>query len=75
MSVHEAKAQFSAVLKEVEKGETVIITRHNRPVAEIKPVRNKRSDVVLGAFEGEISVPEAAFAPMTDEELRDWYAD
>lgn len=33
----EAKARLSQVLDEVERGETVIITRHGRAVARIIP--------------------------------------
>ena len=30
-----AKAQFSELLDDVERGETVVITRHGKPVARI----------------------------------------
>lgn len=33
----DAKTHLSAILRAVEKGETYIITRHGRPVAEIRP--------------------------------------
>jgi prevent-host-death family protein len=33
----EAKTQFSQLLRRVEKGETVTITRHGRPVAVLTP--------------------------------------
>jgi prevent-host-death family protein len=49
MSVHEAKAKFSAVLREVAQGETIIVTKHDEPVAEISPVKKPRVPV-LGAF-------------------------
>ena len=32
-----AKAQFSELLHDVERGDRVTITRHGRPVAEIRP--------------------------------------
>lgn len=37
LSTYEAKAHFSAVLQDVARGETVIITRHGRPIARIVP--------------------------------------
>jgi len=49
LSVNEAKAHFSAVLKLVEGGETVLVTRHDRPVAEMRPVATGKRPV-LGAF-------------------------
>ena len=40
-STHQAKAQFSELLRQVrEHGETVTVTYRGKPVAEIKPVRS-----------------------------------
>ena len=33
-----AKAHLSALLKQVEAGQEVIITRHGRPIAQLSPV-------------------------------------
>ena len=33
----EAKAHFLRILDDVERGETVIITRHGKPVARVSP--------------------------------------
>jgi antitoxin (DNA-binding transcriptional repressor) of toxin-antitoxin stability system len=71
--VHEAKARFSEVLRLVEAGETVIVTRHNAPVAEIKPL--VPIQIKLGAFQGEFPVPDNAFAPLTNEEMKEWYGE
>jgi prevent-host-death family protein len=37
MSVREANQNFSRLIAEVEKGETVIITKNGRPVAKVRP--------------------------------------
>jgi prevent-host-death family protein len=42
-SVRELKARLSQLLKRVEAGSTVTVRVHNRPVAEIVPIRKKRS--------------------------------
>ena len=34
----EAKTHLPSLLDEVERGETLIITRHGKPIAEIKPM-------------------------------------
>lgn len=39
----EAKTQFSQLLRRVEKGETVTITRHGRPVAVLAPAGQARA--------------------------------
>jgi antitoxin (DNA-binding transcriptional repressor) of toxin-antitoxin stability system len=41
VSVAEAKDKLSALLNAAEAGETVTITRHGRPVAELKAVTPK----------------------------------
>ncbi len=43
--VYDAKTHLAKLLDEVEKGESVTITRHGRPVAKLVPVpgRRKRS--------------------------------
>jgi len=73
MSVHEAKAHFSELLRRVQLGETVVVTRHNAPVAEIRPITSATVTRRFGAFRGEFKVPDDAFLPLTDEELEDWH--
>lgn len=51
-SVRELKAQLSRLLKRVEAGATVTVRVHNRPVAEIVPIRKKRSVKQLAAEPG-----------------------
>ena len=38
-SVTEARARFAELLRRVERGETVVITRHGRAVARVVPVQ------------------------------------
>jgi prevent-host-death family protein len=75
MAVHEAKAHFSEILRRVEAGETIVVTRHNRVVAEIKPAQTESRVPRIGLYEGEFDAPDEAFAPLTDEELKDWFGD
>ena len=73
-SIFEAKTNLSALLKEAEKGETVIITsgRSKTPVARleaIQPVAKKR----LGALETPgFVLSEKFFEPLPEDELRLW---
>jgi prevent-host-death family protein len=42
-SVYEAKARFSELLRRVrERGETVVVSYHGEPVAEIRPLQRER---------------------------------
>lgn len=75
INVHEAKTRLSELLDRVERGETVVIARRNKPVAELRPIaagrRGKRRP--LGLAKGKIRIAPDAFAPMSEDELADWY--
>jgi prevent-host-death family protein len=44
VSIRDANQQFSRLIKEVEAGETVVITRQGKPVAELAPRKVSRFD-------------------------------
>ena len=48
----EAKTHFLRILDDVERGETVVITRHGRPVARISPQTEIDRERVRRATEG-----------------------
>jgi prevent-host-death family protein len=56
IGIEEAKGTFSALLKQVERGEEIVITRRGKPVARLVPVsavsRDRASDTAgrLKAF-------------------------
>lgn len=37
ISIQDLKAQLSSVIAEAESGSTILVTRHNRPVAKLEP--------------------------------------
>ena len=39
VSIQDLKARLSAMVAEAESGDTIIITRHNAPVAQLTPAR------------------------------------
>lgn len=51
VSAYEAKTHLPRLLREVERGETVIITRHGKPVAKLAPVDDQRRAEVAEAIE------------------------
>jgi prevent-host-death family protein len=74
-TVHQAKTNFSRLLKEAEAGQEVIVMRGSTPVAKIVPIAvtpaPKQSFRLMGAYRGQLHWDEDAFDPMTDEELVD----
>jgi prevent-host-death family protein len=45
VGVYDAKTHLARLLAEVERGETVTITRHGRPIAKLVPVTRSRRTV------------------------------
>ena len=72
VSVHEAKAHFSAIMKDVEAGEVVIVTRHDKPVMEMRSVIGLMTPQ-LGAF-AEAGGPHLV-VDWTDEELDELFGE
>lgn len=74
-TVHQAKTNFSRILKEVEAGQEVIVMRGKKPVAKIvaldQPKKQELPFRLLGAYRGKIRFDDSIFAPASDEELRE----
>jgi prevent-host-death family protein len=64
----EAKNRLSELIRVVEGGEPVVITRHGRPVAQITPPPAKRKPR-LGGMKGRIRLLPGWDDPITEEEL------
>jgi prevent-host-death family protein len=47
----EAKAHLASLLDEVERGETLVITRHGKPIARLVPEAVRRQEEVDKAME------------------------
>ncbi len=73
VNVQEAKSQLSRLLELVEQGETVVIARHGRPVAELVPA-SRQGGFPFGIGRDEPLVPpgDAWWQPMSDSEAEEW---
>ena len=70
INIAEAKANLSRYLKRVEAGETIVLSRHSRPIAEIRPVAEHRSKRrPFGLCAGEFEVPDDFNAPLPEDVL------
>ena len=70
LNVHEAKAHLSRYLARVEAGETVVLCRRNKPVAEIRRIPRKRVESrPFGLYKDTFTVPPAFFEPLPEEIL------
>jgi prevent-host-death family protein len=72
VNIHQAKTQLSRLLELVEEGETVVIARHGKPVAELVPTR--KTGLPLGIAQHDRLAPPGDdwWQPMAGEEVDDW---
>lgn len=75
ITTDEAETHLARYLAAVERGEEVVISRNATPVAKLIPLpapanapRPKVGEILGEPFEFSAS----AFAPLTDEELKEW---
>ena len=74
ISAFEAKTHFGELLDRVSKGEEVVITRHDRPVARLVPEGAQRLDDVRRAAAGlqelQQRIRRRTRAPLSDRDVR-----
>jgi prevent-host-death family protein len=56
VSVAEARNQLTKLLRAVEQGESVVITRNGKPVAQLAPPPAQRRTVMLGGMKDTIKL-------------------
>ena len=69
VSTAEAKNRLPELIRAVELGEQVVITRHDRPVAQIAPPPPTHRKPVLGGMKGRIRLSPGWDDPITEEEI------
>lgn len=69
VNVHEAKTHLSALLKRVEGGEEIVISRSGQPIAKLVPLRQRSKPRQPGGWEGQVWIAPDFDAPLPDEIL------
>jgi prevent-host-death family protein len=66
VSLDKAKEQMTELLEEVEKGEEVIITNKNKPVAKLVPLAatSTKSTRKLGSAKGKVRIADDFDGPV-----------
>lgn len=74
VTAFEAKTRFGELLDRVSKGEEVVITRHDKPVARLVPEGAQRLDdvrrTVAGLLELQKRIRRRSKAKLSDREVR-----
>ena len=65
-----AKTHFSALIDEVERGETILVTRNGKPVARIVPLEPAPTRRPMGFDDGLGYIADDFDAPLPAELLR-----
>ena len=69
VSIAEAKNRLPELIRAMEDGEQVVITRHGKPVAELAPVPLERRRIRWGAMRDRVKLLPGWDDPVTEEEL------
>jgi prevent-host-death family protein len=64
VTISEAKAHLAELLKAAEAGDTVIVTRHGKPVARIEGVKEPVKLPRIGALKGQIWMADDFDTPL-----------
>ncbi|MDR0351002.1 MAG: type II toxin-antitoxin system prevent-host-death family antitoxin [Coriobacteriales bacterium] len=71
VSLYEARTGFSALIEQVQKGSSFVVTKRGRAVAKIAPVIAKDSKRQLGIMSLP-DLPDSFFEPLPGDELALW---
>jgi prevent-host-death family protein len=70
INVQEAKTHFSHYLDEVAKGESFILCKRNKPVAEIRPIMSRiATKRPIGLAKGTFTIPASFFDELPEETI------
>jgi prevent-host-death family protein len=70
VNIYDAKTQLSRLIDRATAGEDILISRAGKPLVRLVPVEDV-GPRQPGLFKG-LSVPDALFDPLPQEELADW---
>jgi len=74
VNIHAAKTHLSKLLERVEKGETIVIARAGKPVAELTPVK-PRVEFVFGGLKDQVWSDDPEIFGERDTEIADMFVD
>ena len=72
VTIHKAKTNLSRLIEKACRGEEIIISRGSKPVVRLVAIEEKRSPRQPGAWKGKIEITADAFAPLSEQELKDF---
>ena len=71
VNIRKAKTYLSRLIQRACRGEEILIARGKKPVVRLVALRDAQGNRRPGAWAGKVSYTPDAFAPLTDQELKD----
>lgn len=74
ISIHEAKTHLSRLLRQVEKGQEVVLRRGSKPIARIVPLEKPKKERIGGLKKSYpmLRLPDSFFDPLPASEIAAW---
>lgn len=66
VNIQMAKRHLSKLLEKVEKGEEIIITKRDRPIAKLSTIEGIRQERRIGTAKGTVKIADDFDAPIED---------
>jgi prevent-host-death family protein len=66
VNIHEAKTQFSKLVRRAEEGEEIVVRRGREPVAQLGPVKKRGGVRGFGSMKSEIRIREDFDEPLEE---------
>lgn len=70
VNIRELKANLSHFVERAQAGETIVVARHNEPVAELRPIGPHAGAAALGKPVKGLRVPPTFFEPLPEALLK-----
>ena len=72
VTIQQAKAQLSRLIKKACEGEEIVILRGTKPAVRLVAIKKEQLDRKPGAWRGKIKIGPEFFEPLPSEELEGW---
>jgi prevent-host-death family protein len=66
VNIHEAKTQFSKLLKRVGNGEEIIISKAGKPIARLTSIDERPAERIPGSAKAKVFIAEDFDAPLPE---------
>jgi prevent-host-death family protein len=72
VTIHTAKTTLSKLIEKAHRGEEIVISRGDVPVARLEPIALRAPRRKPGTLRGVVKIPDAFFEPLPEKDLDAW---